>query len=74
MRVGAIDISPKHSYAFGMGQPDLFDRALGAVAGELRDVKIRAALTLRPRAVLEADPEGAHFIAVEFRPPRSTTG
>jgi len=49
-------------YGFGMGQPDRFDRALAARAGELRDVKIRAAFTTRPRAVLEADPDGAHFL------------
>src|SRR3990172_11942501 len=49
-------------YGFGMGQPDLFDRALAARAPELRDVKIRSCLTLRPRAVLEADPAGEHFL------------
>ena len=48
-------------YGFGMGQPDLFDRALAARAGELEGVKIRSCLTLRPRAVLEADPGGEHF-------------
>jgi acyl-CoA hydrolase len=49
-------------YGFGMGQPDLFDRALAARAAELRDVKIRSCLTMRPRAVLEADPVGDHFL------------
>jgi acyl-CoA hydrolase len=49
-------------YGFGLGQPDLFDRALAARASELRGVKIRAALTMRPRAVLDADPEGEHFL------------
>ncbi|MBI3768481.1 MAG: 4-hydroxybutyrate CoA-transferase [Deltaproteobacteria bacterium] len=49
-------------YGFGMGQPDLFDRALAARAAELRGVKIRAALTMRPRAVLDADPEAEHFL------------
>jgi acyl-CoA hydrolase len=48
-------------YGTNVGQPDLFDRALGARASELRGVKIRSCLTLRPRAVLEADPEGEHF-------------
>jgi acyl-CoA hydrolase len=48
-------------YGTNVGQPDLFDRALGARAQELRGVKIRSCLTLRPRAVLEADPEGEHF-------------
>ena len=40
-------------YGFGLGQPDLFDRALAARRGELHDVRIRAALSMRPRAVLE---------------------
>ncbi len=42
-------------------QPDLFDTALAARTAELKDVKIRACLSTRPRAVLVADPEGAHF-------------
>ena len=49
-------------YGFGIGQPDLFDAALAARAAQLRGVKIRAALTLRPRAVLAADPTGDHFL------------
>ena len=49
-------------YGFGLGQPDLFDRALAARARELSDVKIRAAFTLQPRPTLEADPTGEHFL------------
>lgn len=49
-------------YGFGLAQPDAFDRALAARAAELEQVKIRSALTVRPRAVLEADPEGEHFL------------
>lgn len=49
-------------YGVCLGQPDLFDRALGARAPELEGVKIRACLTTRPRAVLDADPEGRHFL------------
>src|ERR1700677_5142584 len=49
-------------YGFGLGQPDAFDQALGARAQELSRVKIRAALTVRPRAVLDADPHGEHFL------------
>jgi butyryl-CoA:acetate CoA-transferase len=49
-------------YGFGVGQPDLFDQALAARAGELRGVKIRATLTLKPRAVLDADPAGESFL------------
>ena len=49
-------------YGACLGQPDLFDRALGARAPELEGVKIRTCLTTQPRAVLEADPEGRHFL------------
>ena len=42
------------------GQPDVFDAALARRAHELEDVKIRSCLTLRPRACVEADPEGRH--------------
>jgi hypothetical protein len=48
-------------YGFGMGQPDLFDGGLVARAPELRGVKIRSCLTVRPRAVLDVDPTGEHF-------------
>jgi acyl-CoA hydrolase len=49
-------------YGFGLAQPDAFDCALAARATALERVKIRAALTVRPRAVLEADPDGRHFL------------
>jgi butyryl-CoA:acetate CoA-transferase len=49
-------------YGFGLGQPDLFDRALAARHAELRGVHIRGALSLRPRAVIEGVPEGEHFL------------
>ncbi len=48
-------------YGANTAQPDLFDRALAARAGELSGVKIRSCLSLRPRAAVEADPEGRHF-------------
>lgn len=44
-----------------LAQPDVFDAALARRATHLQNVKIRACLSTRPRAVLEADPEGAHF-------------
>jgi acyl-CoA hydrolase len=47
-------------YGTGVGQPDLFDRALAARIRELTNVKIRHCLTMRPRAVLDADPDGNH--------------
>src|SRR5215471_1412725 len=47
-------------YGVALCQPDVFDKALGARIHELTNVKIRSCLTMRPRAVLEADPEGRH--------------
>ena len=44
-------------YGATLCQPDLFDRALAARIGKLSDIKIRSCLSLKPRAVLEADPE-----------------
>lgn len=48
-------------YGTTLVQPDLFDVALAARKDELRDVKIRSCIAVRPRAVLEADPKGEHF-------------
>ena len=48
-------------YGAVLAQPDAFDAALAERVGELRDVNIRGCLSLRPRAVLEADPEREHF-------------
>lgn len=49
-------------YGVALSQPDVFDKALAARKDELEDVKIRSCLTTRPRAVLEQDPEGKHFL------------
>ena len=43
-------------YGTTLCQPDVFDQALAERKAELRDVKIRGCLSMRPRAVLEADP------------------
>jgi len=48
-------------YGITLCQPDVFDKALAARKNDLENVKIRATLTMRPRAVLEEDPEGKHF-------------
>jgi acyl-CoA hydrolase len=48
-------------YGVALCQPDVFDRALAARKVELRNVKIRSCLSVKPRAVLEADPDGEHF-------------
>jgi acyl-CoA hydrolase len=42
-------------------QPDVFDRALADRKDELANVKIRSCLSMRPRAVIEDDPDGKHF-------------
>ena len=42
-------------------EPDVFDKALAARKDELENVKIRTCLSMRPRAVIEEDPEGKHF-------------
>ena len=48
-------------YGATLCQPDVFDQALAERKAELRDVKIRGCLSMRPRAVLEADPRHEHF-------------
>lgn len=48
-------------YGVGLSQPDVFDKALAARRDSLRNVKIRSCLTMKPRAVLEEDPESKHF-------------
>ena len=55
-------------YGTSLCQPDVFDKALGARITELTNVKIRNCLSLRPRAVLEADPNGdhAHWFSLHF--------
>src|SRR5258708_38664743 len=42
-------------------QPDVFDKAFAARKAELRNVNIRSCISMKPRAVLESDPEGEHF-------------
>jgi acyl-CoA hydrolase len=48
-------------YCAILGEPDVFDKALAARKDELENVKIRSCLSMRPRAVIEEDPEGKHF-------------
>jgi acyl-CoA hydrolase len=47
-------------YGVALCQPDVFDHALADRIRELSNVKIRSCLTVKPRAVLEADPGGEH--------------
>ena len=49
-------------YGFGGGYPELMDKALAARKDELKDVKIRGGLVIRPRIeVVECDPEQSAF-------------
>jgi acyl-CoA hydrolase len=48
-------------YGAALSQPDAFDKALAGRIHELRDVKLRNCLSMRQRAVLEADPRGDHI-------------
>ncbi len=48
-------------YGAVLGQPDAFDDALAKRTAELSGVKVRSCLSTRPRAIIEADPDGAHF-------------
>jgi acyl-CoA hydrolase len=48
-------------YGATLCQPDVFDHALALRKEELHDVKFRSCITMRPRAVLDQDPEGKHF-------------
>jgi acyl-CoA hydrolase len=48
-------------YGTSLCQPDVFDQTLAARITELKQLKIRNCLTMRPRAVLEADPAGKHM-------------
>jgi acyl-CoA hydrolase len=48
-------------YGFGLGEPDRFDAALAARRSELKGVRVRGCLCMRPRAVIEQDPEGRAF-------------
>jgi hypothetical protein len=50
-------------YGVALCQPDVFDKALAARMEELTNVKIRSCLTMQPRAVVEADPNGKHFFS-----------
>ncbi len=49
-------------YGAVLGQTDAFDRALGARITEFEDIRIRNCISLKPRAVLEADPEARHVM------------
>lgn len=45
-------------YGVALCEPDAFDRALAERVPDLHGITIRSMLSMRPRAVLEADPDG----------------
>ncbi len=49
-------------YGGSLQAPVAFDRALAARKDELEGVRIRTCVTVSPSAVIEADPEGRHFL------------
>ncbi len=53
-------------YGFGVCQPDVFDTALGARARELRGVKVRSCITMRPRAYHVTDPTGENILSLNW--------
>jgi acyl-CoA hydrolase len=55
-------------YGAVLGQPDVFDVALAKRIGDLSGVKVRSCLSTRPRAIVEADPEGrhVHWVSLHF--------
>lgn len=53
-------------YGASLCQPDVFDRALALRKSELSNVKIRNCLSVRARAVLEADPDTEAFYALSL--------
>jgi acyl-CoA hydrolase len=53
-------------YGFGICQPDVFDAALGARVCDLRGVKIRSCITMRPRAFHAADPTGESILSLSW--------
>ena len=51
-----------YGFGFGAGFPELVDRALAARKGQVKDVKVRGGLVIRPRIeIVEQDPERESF-------------
>ena len=47
--VQAVQSGDWVDYGFGAGFPELLDRALAARKGQVKDVKVRGGLVIRPR-------------------------
>ena len=48
-------------YGWCTGTPDALDRALARRTDELRDVKVRGGILLKPLAIFEREDAGEHF-------------
>ena len=48
-------------YGTALNQPEIFDATLAERKHQLKDVRIRSILTMKPHKVLEVDPEQQHF-------------
>ena len=53
-------------YGVSLGQPDVFDTALAKRMPELEGLTLRSCLSMRPRAVVEADPTGARLLNLSW--------
>jgi acyl-CoA hydrolase len=53
-------------FAGTLCMPEAFDAALAKRAKDLRDVKVRTCLSVRPNQILDADPEGQAFHAFSW--------
>ncbi len=60
--VKAIKSGDWVDYSVGLGFPELLDGALAKRKDELKDVKIRGFLILKPMQAIEADPDREHFM------------
>ena len=49
-------------YGLCLSQPEVFDQALARRVFSLQDVRVRSCLSLNPRAILDVDPRGEHFL------------
>ncbi|TGE31153.1 acetyl-CoA hydrolase/transferase C-terminal domain-containing protein [Desulfosporosinus sp. Sb-LF] len=48
-------------YSYGANTLPILDRALAARTPELHDIQLLAGVSMRPHAVIKADPKGEHF-------------
>ena len=53
-------------YGAVLGQPDAFDAALGPRVTQMQGLKVRSCITLKPRAVLDADPDARHLMYISL--------